>query len=397
MDVQSEVNIGIVGHVDHGKTSIAKALSGVWTSKYSEEIKRGITIKLGYTDFEIYKCPSCGEPECYSTNKKCKICGSKTEFQRKISLVDTPGHETLMAVMLSGSAVMDGCILAIAANEKCPQPQTAEHLTALEVLGIKEVVVAQNKIDLLSKEDAVKNQEQIKDFIKNTIPDAQIIPIAAHYNANIDALIKAVQDFIPTKKKVIGKPFMYIIRSFDVNSPGTGIEDIKGGVIGGSLLKGKLKIGDEIEIRPGVKRKNKYVPLITKVVSLHAGKNELDEAKSRGLISIGTSLDPSLTKSDSLVGNVVGLVNDLPEATSKLSTKIKLFDELLTVGKIKPLVKNEKIMISVGSALRLGTITDVKKGEIELLTPVCAKKGQRFAISRKFKFSWRLIGYGIIK
>lgn len=397
MNVQPEINIGIVGHVDHGKTSIAKALSGVWTSKYSDEIKRGITIRLGYADFEVYKCPSCGEPECYSTNKKCKICGSKTKFQRKISLVDTPGHETLMAVMLSGSAVMDGCILTIAANEKCPQPQTVEHLTALKILGIKDVVVAQNKIDLVSKEDAIKNQEQIKDFIKDTIPDAKIIPIAAHYNANIDVLIKAIQDFIPTKRKVSGKPFMYIIRSFDVNNPGIGIEDIKGGVIGGSLLKGKLKIGDEIEIRPGVKRKNKYVPLITKVVSLHAGKIELNEAKSRGLISIGTSLDPSLTKSDNLVGNVVGLVNELPETTSKLSTEITLFDELLTVGKIKPLVKDEKIMISLGSALRLGTVTDVKKGEIELSTPVCVQKGQRFAVSRRFKFSWRLIGYGVVK
>jgi len=396
-NVKAEINIGLVGHVDHGKTSIAKALSGVWTSKYSEEIKRGITMRIGFTDFEIYKCPKCKEPDCYSSNKKCKICGSRTRLQRKISLVDTPGHETLMAVMLSGAAVMDGCILTIAANEKCPQPQTAEHLIALNVLGIKNIVVAQNKIDLVPKEDAIKNYNEIKEFIKKIAPDAPIIPIAAHYNANIDVLMNAIQDYIPTKKVVVGKPFMWIIRSFDVNVPGTEIDKIKGGVIGGSLMKGKLRIGDEIEIRPGVKKKNKYVPLITKVVSLHAGNLELDEAKSGGLISIGTTLDPFLTKSDSLVGNVVGLVNELPESTTKLNIDIKLFDSLLTVGTIKPLVENEKIMISVGSALRVGTITNVKKGEIDLLTPVCAEKKQRVAISRRFNTSWRLIGYGIVK
>ena len=93
MNVQSDVNIGLVGHVDHGKTTLTKALSGVWTDTHSEETKRGISIRLGYADIEFKKCPKCDEPECYTTSDKCEICGSETELIRKVSFVDAPGHE----------------------------------------------------------------------------------------------------------------------------------------------------------------------------------------------------------------------------------------------------------------------------------------------------------------
>ena len=164
MAVQSEINIGMVGHVDHGKTTLTKALSGVWTDRHSEEIKRGISIRLGYADCIFYKCPKCAEPECYGTQETCPKCGEKTQVLRKVSFVDSPGHETLMATMLSGAAIMDGAVLVIAANETCPQPQTAEHLMALEILDVKHIVVAQNKVDLAGKENAVKNYEEIKKF-----------------------------------------------------------------------------------------------------------------------------------------------------------------------------------------------------------------------------------------
>ena len=95
MNVQSDVNIGLVGHVDHGKTTLTKALSGIWTDTHSEETKRGISIRLGYADIEFRKCPECDEPECYTTSEKCEHCGSETELIRKVSFVDAPGHETL--------------------------------------------------------------------------------------------------------------------------------------------------------------------------------------------------------------------------------------------------------------------------------------------------------------
>jgi len=401
-NTQSEWNIGLIGHVDHGKTTIAKALSGVWTSKYSEELERGITIRIGYADFSIYKCPKCFEPECYTSKKVCQYCGSETKFLRKISIVDTPGHESLMAVMLSGASVMDGAIMVIGANEKCPRPQTAEHLVALSILGIKNVIIVQNKVDLVSREEAKENYAQIKAFVKDVFPDARIIPIAATYDANIDVLIKAIKDMaekgIEEKIKSEKEQFyMHVIRSFDVNRPGKGITEMNGGVIGGSIQRGSIKVGDEIEIKPGITIKNKFHPLTTKVFELYGGGVKVDNAKPGGLISIGTTLDPSVTKGDGITGNVVGLKGTLPEPVYKLNVKISLFKNLITIGEIKPFVQNESIMISVGTALRVGTIRDVKKGEIELFNPVCVEKGQRIAIGRRFSTAWRLIGYGIVK
>ncbi|MCK5261591.1 MAG: GTP-binding protein, partial [Thermoplasmatales archaeon] len=146
-----EVNIGMIGHVDHGKTTLTQRLTGKWTDEHSEELKRGISIRLGYADAAFYKCPNCDEPQCYTTNKTCPHCNSPCELLRVVSFVDAPGHETLMATMLSGAAIMDGAVLVIAANEQCPQPQTREHLTALEIAGTKNIVIVQNKIDLVSE------------------------------------------------------------------------------------------------------------------------------------------------------------------------------------------------------------------------------------------------------
>ena len=152
---QPEINIGMIGHVDHGKTTLTRALSGEWADRHSEEVKRGISIRLGYADVAFYKCPNCEGAAAYSTSKKCPVCGAETEFLRAVSFVDAPGHETLMATMLSGAALMDGAILLVAANEKCPQPQTKEHLMALEIIGIEKIIIVQNKIDIVTREQAI--------------------------------------------------------------------------------------------------------------------------------------------------------------------------------------------------------------------------------------------------
>jgi len=129
------VNIGVVGHVDHGKTTLVNALTGTWPDRHSEEVKRGISIRLGYADATFYRCEKCEGTDAFSTSPDCPVCGGKGTPFRSISFVDAPGHETLMATMLSGSALMDGAMLVIAASEKCPQPQTKEHLMALELVG----------------------------------------------------------------------------------------------------------------------------------------------------------------------------------------------------------------------------------------------------------------------
>lgn len=393
--MQAEVNIGTAGHVDHGKTTLVRALTGEWTERHSEEIKRGITIKLGYADASFYKCGECGEytmkPEC--TNKH------KAEFLRKVSFVDCPGHENLMAVMLSGAAIMDGAILVIAANEECPQPQTAEHLAALETSGIKNIIIVQNKVDVVTKEDALKNYEQIKKFIAGTsIEKAPIIPVAAHYGTNIGPLIGAIQENIPTPVKDAKKVKMFVARSFDVNKPGTKMESLKGGVIGGAIISGILKTGDEIEISPGMEIRGKYVPIKTKVMSLFAGTEKIEEAKAGGLIAIGTSLDPSVTKSDRLVGNIVGLPGTLPQPTNKISMEVHLLERhlLQNVEKIK---KGETLVINAGTAATSGIVTELYKNAINVTVkrPVCVEPKSKTAISRRVGNRWMLIGYGVIK
>ncbi|MBW9221782.1 translation initiation factor IF-2 subunit gamma [Methanothermococcus sp. SCGC AD-155-C09] len=405
---QSELNIGMVGHVDHGKTSLTKQLTGVWTDTHSEELKRGITIRLGYADCEIRKCPKCPEPDAYTVNSKCPKCGTRTKILRKVSFVDAPGHETLMATMLSGASLMDGAILVIAANEECPQPQTKEHLMALDALGIKNIIIVQNKIDLVSEERAKENYEQIKEFVKGTVAEnAPIIPVSAHHGANIDVLLNAIQDLIPTPERDPNLPArMYVARSFDINKPGCEIKDLKGGVIGGSIIQGMLEVGREIEIKPGLKvtegNKTYWEPIITKITSLGVGGSKVKKAFPGGLVGVGTELDPALTKSDALSGSVAGEPGTLPETLDRFTMKVKLLERVVGTKeeiKIEPLRSNEVLMLNIGTATTVGIILSAREdiADIKLKLPVCADKGDRVALSRRISSRWRLIGYGIIQ
>jgi len=394
--------------VDHGKTTLVEAITGVWAARHSEELRRGITIKLGYADAPIYKCPKCELPKCYSTKPKCPHCGSSAEFIRAVSFVDAPGHEALMATMLSGASVMDGAILVIAADETCPQPQTREHLAAIGVAGVENLVIAQNKIDIVEEEQVQESYEEIIDFVKGTVAqDAPIIPISAQHSVNIDAVIQALEEYIPTPQRDPAKPpRMNIVRSFDINKPGTPAEKLSGGVLGGTIFQGKFILEDEIEIRPGIRveehGKTAYRPLFTKIVSLHAGGRAVEEAKCGGLVGVGTPLDPSLTKADGLIGNLVGKPETLPLTLSELTLETHLFEravgtkELVEVDKVRT---NERLLLDVGTAITAGTVTSAKADSItlQLARPVCAEKGFRAAVSRKLAGRWRLIGYGEIK
>lgn len=405
---QPETNIGMIGHVDHGKTMLTKALTGEWTDRHSEEVKRGISIRLGYADVAFYKCKSCAAPECYTNQPTCPNCKGDCELLRSVSFVDAPGHETLMATMLSGAAIMNGALLLVAANESCPQPQTMEHLMALTIIGVDKIIVVQNKIDIVTKEQARANYAEIKEFVKGTIAEkAPIIPISAHHDMNIDTLIMAIEKFIPTPKWDRNKPArMYIARSFDVNSPGTKIDALKGGVVGGTLTQGKLEIGDEIEIAPGRRiesgGKASWEPIITKVRSLFAGGLQLDEAVPGGLIAIGTGLDPAFTKSDSLVGRIAGEPGTLPPVVSEITMKTELMKRVVGVSSelaVDALKTNEPLMLSVGTATTVGVIRSGRESsaDVTLKIPVCVEPGQRIAISRRIAGKWRLIGYGVVE
>jgi translation initiation factor 2 subunit 3 len=390
-------------HVAHGKTTLVQALTSKLTLTHSEELKRGITIRLGYADVTFYRCKSCSEPECYTTSEKCPKCFGDCDIVRTVSFIDAPGHETLMATVLSGASLMDGALLIIAANEKCPQPQTREHLTALEVVGIKNVIIIQNKIDLVSRERVLENYQEIKKFIKGTVlENSPIIPVSAQQRVNIDAIIEAIEEHIPTPGRDETKDLkMLVARSFDINKPGTELKKLMGGVLGGAIVQGKLKIGDEIEIRPGIKSGSKYVRLLTKADGLQKAGNDLEEAGPGGLLGILTSLDPSLMKSDSLVGNVVGFPGKLPQSRETLTLEIKTLERLVGSAELKavaPITINEDLMINVSTARSIGTVTSIKKNkmELKLKIPICVEEKERIVISRLVSGRWRLIGYGTI-
>ena len=406
-EVLPELNIGLVGHVDHGKTTLTQALSGKWADTHSEEIKRGITIRLGYANTTVYKCPECKDPECYSTSKKCPNCKTKGIPLRNISLIDAPGHETLMATMLSGAAIMDAALLMISANEECPQPQTKEHLMALEISGIKDIIIVQNKIDLVPEEQVLENYKQIKEFVKGTIAEnVPIIPISAQQNINVDVLIKTIQENFKSKELDTTKdPIFLIARSFDINKPGSLIKNMNGGVLGGSLKQGLLKIGEKIELRPGIKTekdgKISWEPVKTKIVGLEKGGKQLKELTPGGSSGILTELDPSIVKSDSLVGNVAGLSGQMPEVLGEIELKPHLLERVVgskTDLKTEEIKINENLMLNVNATVTLGTVTKTDKKSIKakLKVPICANKGDRVTISRMLGSRWRLIGYSEI-
>jgi len=387
-----EINVGVVGHIDHGKTTLLSRLTGKFTDTHSEELKRGITIKLGYAEIIIYK-----DGENYNTKKGIP--------QRYVSFIDAPGHEMLMANMLSGAAIIDAALLVVAANEGI-KPQTREHFMALQAKGIKDIIIIQNKIDLVSKEKALENYKKIKEFVKDTIAEnAPIIPVSAQQEINIDKIFNELCKLEIPKRDETSKPIFLVARSFDINRPGTKISDLRGGVLGGILKKGKLKVGEEIEIKPGLnlKKNNQttYHTLTTKIISLYKGTKSLKEISPGASISIETSLDPILTKADSLNGCVVSLKGNLPDITYKLIIKTKLFDEVLGMEqrqKVEPIKTKEVLMLSVNTTITLGVVEKISKDNIEvsLNIPIIALKGDNAGIARNMNNHWRLIGFGEI-
>ncbi len=394
----------MVGHVDHGKSTLTLAITGARTDTHSEEIKRGISIKLGYADTTVYKCTRPDGEVYYAREPEGENC----EESRSISIVDAPGHETLMATMLAGSSIMNGALLVIAANEKCPQPQTREHLTALEIMGIKNVVVAQNKIDLVTKERAMESYKEIKNFLKGSIAEsAPVIPVSAYHNINIDSLLKAIELNIPSPELDPSMdPMMYVARSFDVNKPGLPPEKIVGGILGGSLVSGQLKVGQEIEITPGIQitKGNKQVweNMITEITTLMAGRTKLDTINPGGLAAVGTKLDPFLTKNDSFTGRIIGNVGCAPPMITDATIEGHLLKRVVGFAEeqaITPIKGKENLMITAGTANTVAVVTSTRRGNIELNLryPVAARIGDRVAIGRRISNRWRLIGYGELK
>ncbi len=401
---QSELNIGTLGHVDHGKTTLTRAITGVWTDVHSESVKRSMTIKLGYADSIINKCEGCDGPEAYTIGKRCEKCGKEAKPFRRISILDAPGHETLMATAIAGSNIIDAVIFVISATEPCPMPQTKEHLMLINILDIKNVIVVQTKVDVVGEKKAEEHYNQIKEFLKGSVAEkAPIIPVVASRNINVDAVLEQIAEVELPKRDLDADPFMYIARSFDANRPGTMISGLVGGVVGGSIIRGRLKLGDEIEIRPGInvskdKAKNDvYKPVFSRVESLSTSTGKLEEAVPGGLIGVGCDIDPSFTKADGLVGNVLGKVGKLPPSVESIVLDYKVINRQ-DVPK-QPFSNNEPVILGIGTGTTVGYVTSAKKSgvSINLKRPVCVDRSSKISVLRNISQRWRLVGYGTIK
>ena len=422
---QPEVNVGLVGHVDHGKTTLVQALSGEWTDQHSEEMKRGISIRLGYADATFRRCPEADEPEAFTVEETCPEHGGETDVLRTVSFVDAPGHETLMATMLSGAAIMDGAVLVVSASEPVPQPQTAEHLSALDIIGIDNIVIAQNKVDLVDADQARENYEQIRDFVEGTVAEgAPIVPISAQQAVNVDLLIDAVEREIPTPERDPEQDArMHVARSFDINRPGTTWDELSGGVLGGSLVQGRLRNDEEVEVRPGREveegGQSEYQSITTTIRSLQAGGETVDEVFPGGLLGVGTGLDPSLTKGDALAGQMAGPPGTLPPMWDTFTMDVDLLDrvvgdteaqsassrssgqsprEEMEGGEVDDISTGEPLMMTIGTATTVGSVTSARgdEAEVQLKRPVCAPEGAKIAINRRIGARWRLIGVGTL-
>jgi translation initiation factor 2 subunit 3 len=380
------LNVGTVGHIDHGKTTLLYKLTGKFADTHSEELKRGITIKLGYAEAIISGKNAEGKEE-----------------KRYVSFVDAPGHEMLMATMLSGAAMLDAALLVIAANEGI-KPQTREHLIALQAKNVKNIIIIQNKIDLVGKEQAMKSYKEIKDFVKGTIAEnSVIIPVSAQQNINLDKIKEELLKIEIPDRKINEKPLFLIARSFDINRPGTVLDKLHGGVIAGVLKSGKLKVGDEIEIKPGSyeKKANQFVyeTIKTKITSIYRGNHSINEATPGGSLAMETELDNILTKTDLLAGCVASKSNELPEIVDKIKLKFKLFDKVFGTTddtKVENLKPSELIMLSVNTAITVGLVKTIKNNlaEINLRIPIVPIKSENIGIARNINNHWRLIGFG---
>lgn len=398
---QPDINIGTCGHVAQGKSTLIKSITGISPMRYKSEKLKNLTIKLGYANSIIYKCNCDGfnSYKCNIKEKICNKCGSEYQKQKNISFVDCPGHQSFMGTMLNGACLMDVALLVISASDECPQPQTVEHLKALTVMGVKKIIILQNKIDLVNREGALKSLKEIKKFVNGTIAEnSPIIPISAQLGININIVLHYICQINNIERNINENPRMVIVRSFDINNPNIDYKKMKGGVIGGSLTQGKLKIGDKIVIKPGLKIGNEYKKIPSEIISIKSDEIFLDEAVPGGLVGIELTIDPFLTSSDKLIGNFLELKEIKDENISSITLE---YHQLKDTHKIK---KNENLILNIYSSnIQAKIVSKYKEGDQKFIKlcdfskPVYTGKGENITLLQRFDNRNHLFGFGIVK
>ena len=414
MDLNSQpnCNLGTLGSVSDGKSTMIYQLTGIKTQKHSSEKHRNITIKPGYANLKIWFCGSCNNYESSTSNQnetKCKCCEEDTKLVNHLSFVDCPGHAELILTMMGSVSLMTGAIIIVSAAESIiKKPQLIQHLIASKMANINKLIVCFNKLDLVTKEIAIERKKELDELLKklNIVPYI-IIPTAFNKKLGIPYLLKAIMEVFPpinkensSINKEINESFFRITRSFDINKAGTVWSDVNGGVIGGSLIHGELNIGDTVEIKPGILSKGKdgkYInqPIITKILSLETDGKILDKLNPGGLVGIGTEIDPYYCKNDMLSGNILGKVGTLPDVYNEIKLKYKQLDDF--EGKWDP--KNgDTVYLQIGNVSVESRLAKTNKDNyiFNLLKPACIENDAKILVCRKDDGILKIVGFGIM-
>lgn len=387
---QPILNIGCLGSVSHGKSTMVKLLTGKTTQQHSKEKIRNITMKVGYANCKFYQ-----DESGLNTDGKGKMV-------HHFSFVDCPGHHELIEVMMTGASLMDYGIVVVAGNQNInDQPQLKQHLLTAKMIGIKKLIFVLNKLDLVTKTLAIERKYELLDFLKSEgFNKPLIIPVSLNLGLNKEFLMEAIyKEFPPITNTLKNKETLFSInRSFDINKVGINPITIKGGVVGGSVLKGCLKVGDEVYITPGQTKYDKVKeiwlnkPFKTKITSLKTEDEFLDEIKCGGLTAVGLEIDPYFTQNDKLKGQILHLNKNSVKVYSEMSCKI------LMIEKCK-LNVNDIINIQIGCSSVVGKIKSIENEiyKFKLNKAVPVYKDIKVIISNKNNKMLEIIGIGELK
>ncbi|KAI4994616.1 hypothetical protein ZWY2020_034257 [Hordeum vulgare] len=405
---QPRIVIGLVGHSKHGKTTVRNGLSGL-------QVAPATTHEIGFDNVAIYMCENeyCPSSTRYIMqgyqDVDSDFCGHekcKMKLMRRLSLIDCPGHPNFLSTTLCAVGFMDAAILLISAKESCGQPQTSEHLVALEIKPVNDIIIVQSKTDSLSKKKKEKHFQDIKEYIKDTVAkDAVIVEKDGNY---IDMVCKTIVENIQNPpRSTRSPPVMIIVRSNGGNSVHKSSDVKRQFMIHGVLLKGILAPNQLMEIRPGIVFQEdgmlKHRPLIVETGHIYADNIKLERALPGGIIKLCLSTD-STESVDSLSGHFLGEKGKLPNVFTAFRISYSLLKYTLGLGKkvLKELRKNEEelsageMLLIVIGAMSTGAIVLVarknKQADLHLTFPVCAGKGQTIMLCRRVGLSWRLAG-----
>jgi len=313
----SNIILGTAGHIDHGKTTLIKELTGTNTDRLKEEQKRGITIDLGFAYMNL---PS----------------------GRRIGIVEFPGHEKFIKNMLAGAGGMDIVMLVIAADEGI-MPQTREHLDIMTLLEVKRGLVALTKKDLVDEEWLEMMEEEIREKLKGTfLENSPIIPVSSTTGEGIQSLVETIDRLCQEDyAKDLESPFrLPVDRVFSIQGIGT--------VVTGSLLAGCIRIGDEIEIFP------QRIKSRIRSIQVHDENRDKSEAGQRTALNLADVKTHEVKRGDVIA----------PVGAFFSVTKAYAYMKVLKNAPV-PLKNRNRIRVHTGTAETLARVTILDKDEIK--------------------------------